>query len=890
MTVALPQKRLSEAIDRLYAAMDARQPIDRQELLLEYADIADELNDCLQNLDFIEQIGPQLAENAAGESAEIENAAKRRAHLGDFRILREVGRGGMGVVYEAEQLSLGRRVALKVLPFAAMLDRQQLARFKNEARAAATLDHPNIVAIHSVGVERGVHYYAMQLIEGQSLADVIACMKTGRPPSEEKTLALPPLPLGEGRGEGITHHNSAADDTVKAALPTACNGSAAFSSIPQFASRDYFRTIAQLGIQAAEALDHAHQNGVLHRDIKPANLLVEFKTPSPLGGGPGRGSGNGSHLKLWIADFGLARIEQDACMTMTGDLLGTLRYMSPEQALAKRGVVDHRSDIYSLGVTLYELLSLQPAYTATDRQELLRQIAFEEPRKLRPLNPRIPQDLETIVLKAIEKNPADRYATSQELADDLRRFSHDRSIRARRPTLLQRGRKLFGRHRIAATVIAAIAFVSVVAATAVLADRHRQWQENNRFVETTLKAARAALESNNIEEALRRIGEAQSRVDAEQLVDLGLAKRVATVKSASERYAKFLTLYKSAREHRSDEGKHIAAAHEALALYNVKEDPRWFQTLNENNLPQAYADRVRNDCYELLLLVADDLIRWSSTWPKATREARLQQQCREAMEYLNTAIAFHPPSRGYYWLLANCSLIMGDREKEKRLRTTALETPPHDAAELFYINRDRVWGTVSHHRGYPAYASEEIYKDHREMLRLDPTYYNGMFFMAHRLTGESRYTEALISWYGCVAIRPDDYVAILNRGECHSRLGHFDEAKADFETALALGSHNPKLLNSVARYLATHPSEEMRDGKRAVELVLKACKLTDYQDAGVMTRSPAHTPKRATSSRPQNGRRWPWSFHKPIIARPMPSTWRAFAKATLGAKSKELGR
>ena len=183
--------------------------------------------------------------------------------------------------------------------------------------------------------------------------------------------------------------------------------------IPAFDSREYFRTIARLGIQAAEALDHAHQNGILHRDIKPANLLVDDAG------------------KLWITDFGLARIEADAGMTMTGDLLGTLRYMSPEQALAKRVVVDHRSDIYSLGVTLYELLTLQPAFAGDDRQELLRQIAFEEPQPPRQINAHIPQDLETIVLKAIEKNPADRYATAQELADDLQRFIANKPIKAR---------------------------------------------------------------------------------------------------------------------------------------------------------------------------------------------------------------------------------------------------------------------------------------------------------------------------------------------------------------------------------------------------------------------------------------------------------------------------
>src|SRR5262249_53806648 len=295
---------------------------------------------------------------------------------------------GMGIVYEAEQLALARRVALKVLPFAVGLDARQLQRFKNEAHAAANLHHQNIVPVYFVGCDRGVHYYAMQFIDGRTLADMIAELRqiAGLPVEDE-----------------TAHVSQARNISNTDVTPPAANRSTDRS----VTSAAYFRTVANLGVQTAEALDHAHQVGIVHRDIKPANLLVD-----------GRGN-------LWVTDFGLAQIQEDTRLTRTGDLLGTVRYMSPEQALGKPAPLDHRTDIYSLGVTLYELLALEPAFGANNRRELLRQITLDEPRPPRRLNRSIPADLETIVLKAAAKTPGERYATARELAEDLRRFLED---------------------------------------------------------------------------------------------------------------------------------------------------------------------------------------------------------------------------------------------------------------------------------------------------------------------------------------------------------------------------------------------------------------------------------------------------------------------------------
>src|SRR5260370_28020141 len=317
----------------------------------------------------------------------------------------------MGIVYEAEQISLKGRVGVKILPLAAALAPRHLQRFKREAEAAASLHHEHVVPRHSVGFGRGIHYYAMQFIEGQSLAAIIQEMRrlAGLEPGDlQATVPYSDAPTSPGP-----------DTPSLAALTT--EGS--------IHSPAFYRAVARLGLEAADGLDHAHRMGVLHRDIKPGNLLVD------------------NRCSLWITDFGLTQMRSDARLTMTGELLGTVRYMSPEQALATRVVVDHRTDIYSLGATLYELLTLEPVFKGHDRQELLRQIAFDDPKPARRLNARIPRDLETIVLKALEKNPHDRYATAQELADDLRRWLEDRPIQARRPSWRQVASKWARRHK-----------------------------------------------------------------------------------------------------------------------------------------------------------------------------------------------------------------------------------------------------------------------------------------------------------------------------------------------------------------------------------------------------------------------------------------------------------
>ena len=413
-----------------------------EDWIAQHPDLEDVLRAYLRELDQLHQAGLPKSFPASENPAARVNG--ERGRLGDFQIIREVGRGGMGVVYEAQQLSLDRRVALKVLPFAATLDARQLKRFKNEAQAAAQLHHNQIVPVYAVGCDRGVHYYAMQFIDGQSLAEIIQELRELSPlhPGEQR----------EARSEGarpagaVGNPTTSIDSTVEARTGIVTPR----SSILDPRSSTCFRAAAELIVQAALALEHAHQLGVVHRDIKPANLLVDA-------------SGN-----LWITDFGLARGRTEQGLTRSEDLVGTLRYMSPEQALAKRGLVDHRTDIYSLGVTLYEALTLEPAYAGSDRDDLLRQIAMCAPRPPRRLRPSIPVALETIVLKAIAREPERRYASAQDLADDLQRFLENRPIRAVRPTLWERLTKWCGRHKpvlMAAAVLGTLAAVGLIACT-----------------------------------------------------------------------------------------------------------------------------------------------------------------------------------------------------------------------------------------------------------------------------------------------------------------------------------------------------------------------------------------------------------------------------------------
>ncbi|MDA1230412.1 MAG: serine/threonine-protein kinase, partial [Planctomycetota bacterium] len=384
--------------------------------------------------------------------------------LGDFQLIREIGRGGMGVVYEAEQKSLKRHVALKVISALIARSEKQLKRFRREAESAASLHHSNIVPVYGIGEDQGLQYYAMQLIDGVTLAEIIQQLRVAPPvallagdrtvavnstgqrtsdananPRQSGTMdavlrlfgSMTSVHAGVLHDSGLSADHSGSPDPIVATLipgPMSVTGTNADPTLEDHGDDEtefrppqnvklnhaYIRNISRVVANVANALDYAHRQGILHRDIKPANLILDRDST------------------IWVADFGLARQADFASVTQTGEIVGTLRYMAPEQF---RGEADIRTDIYALGVTLYELLALKPALDAP--QVLSGQNRQPIPR-LRTSRPEIPADLETITLKACMTEPERRYQTAREFESDLRRFLEDRPILARRVTPVER--------------------------------------------------------------------------------------------------------------------------------------------------------------------------------------------------------------------------------------------------------------------------------------------------------------------------------------------------------------------------------------------------------------------------------------------------------------------
>ena len=346
------QDIVAEYVERLNLGDEIRP----DEVLSEHPDLAAEI------LDHLECFLDLASRPSADDNHPL-------GTLGDYTLRRQIGRGGMGVVYEAWENSIDRAVALKVLPAGVAADSTATTRFMREAQAAGKLNHQNVVAVYSMGITQQTPYYAMEFVEGETLAQILARTKDAEPDSETR-----------------------------------------------FGPKDqvgYFAALANAFADVADGLQHAHSRGVTHRDIKPSNLILD------------------QDGRLRILDFGLARLEGHESLTLSGDFVGTPLYMSPEQARRKKVPVDHRTDVYSLGATMYEATCGRPPFRGKDHVDTLSQIIERDPSEPRKVNPRVPKDLETIVLKCLRKDSGDRYGTAEALGQDLRRFVRGDAVEAK---------------------------------------------------------------------------------------------------------------------------------------------------------------------------------------------------------------------------------------------------------------------------------------------------------------------------------------------------------------------------------------------------------------------------------------------------------------------------
>ncbi len=403
--------------------------------------------------------------------------------LGDYRLVREIGRGGMGVVYEAVQQTLSRRVALKVLPMHATTDPRHRERFRIEAQAAGRLQHAHIVPVIGYGEHDGVHYYAMQYVEGRGL-DVVV---------REVRRLVGGIGVEEPRdeiGEALARHLLAPDGDASSSSNTGRQTVTApdDSSGPWSLGRRYQESVARLLLDAAEGVAAAHARGILHRDLKPSNLMLDEQG------------------RVWITDFGLCKEEGTGDLTRPDDMLGTLRYMPPERL---QGESDVQGDVYGLGITLYELVTATTAYAGEHGAALVKRIPEEAPRRPRLIERRIPSDLEAIVRKATARDRRERYATADALAADLRAFLEGRPIAARAPRLRHHLRSAIRRHKPLAVTLLLAGTVIVGSTIYYVESLGRQEAEARlQHYVANITAAEAALRLHDADTAARLLDSA----------------------------------------------------------------------------------------------------------------------------------------------------------------------------------------------------------------------------------------------------------------------------------------------------------------------------------------------------------------------------------------------
>ena len=588
----------------------------------------DALRSLLESIAMIEGLKPTPADGIDHTNSEV----LKLQQLDDYTIVREIARGGMGLVFEAIHQSLGRRVALKVLANSLLSDHKHLARFRREARAAARLRHPNIVPVFGVGQAESQHYYVMDYIRGLSLREWLQSL-TG-----ERGRVLPT------RAESITDSKDDlridtrvfGNSDAEANQVANANVDEISDSIPiDTDSIDYFRWVARVGMTVSDALQYAHDQGILHRDIKPGNLLLDHQGT------------------VWIADFGLAKLaEQHQSVTMTGDVVGTPQYMSPESF---ENQYDERSETYCLGLTLYELLTLRPGIDGKSASDTILKASQGVNVSPRRLNRKIPRDLETIVLKSLSLDTDKRYQCAGDLRDDLQRYLEDRPIGARRTGLIGRAIRWTRREPALASLTLGI-FASVFAMAVVAGVGYfrtnaalsvARTARNNAFASASIADEERKIAQSNLDVAIRafdrlgqKIDQRSYEPDAELLGDISELASPNVSSEDAEFLQSILGFYDELATNNSDNDN--LKAQTAAARKRIGEI---YSRLGEyRKADSVYQSAI--DIYRQLANRADsvdDTIRWTVAEAQIVNEramlAGLQARLRDAIERYYEALA-----------------------------------------------------------------------------------------------------------------------------------------------------------------------------------------------------------------------------------------------------------
>jgi serine/threonine protein kinase/tetratricopeptide (TPR) repeat protein len=678
--------------------------------------------------------------------------------IGDFRILRLIGKGGMGVVYEAEQISLERRVALKVLSHTGVLPEAAIVRFQREAQAAAKLHHPHIIPIFAQGQQEGVYYYAMKLVDGCTVHQVIAELRLTAGPASQGT------PFGTDQSSTDAQETILLDQTPGTGRRTALGDS-------KRSLADY-DAIARHVAHVADALDYAHQHGVIHRDVKPHNLMIDRDT------------------QVSISDFGLARVLEQPGVTVSGEFMGSPLYMSPEQIARGNMQVDHRTDIYSLGATLYEWLTLAPPYPGDSREQVIAQILTHDPVPPRTRDPNIPVALETICLKALEKEPTRRYQFAAEMRDDLFRYLERSAIRARRAGPLQRFKKaVLRRPTVSMAVLAAAIVVSLTALF---------WQSS--------KSREAA------HQAVREVQTARLQ-EAEQTIASLEEQREAIFKNLAP------WLYGAARElipgqepeaSKPESLSFVARdfSQASLAAFLAAERARLQESrpqFESGSAMEAYVGALSAFATDNPGMAVNLLDRSLELDPTAsqTRHLRAIAYCLiekfEEMESVaetlvaqsNTAAAGHL-LRGAARLFTNRPLAaLGDLESARRA-----------GADVAWA--DTLAGTAQWLMDDTS-AAMALFS---QALEARPDQVPALLGRARCLQAVRMTDAALADVSRAIEIEPENAAAYVLRGQCYDRLGQYDKSIADYTTAGSLEQEMSLAL--VGRILAAQQADQQR--------------------------------------------------------------------------------